>query len=76
MTNTKFTTGAFVFTRALGLVPRDPDDLQPLASQHGLPGDIIPAYAGDRAAVGRAIAKTSSACIARASSSGPAAVPR
>jgi len=55
MTNNKFTTGAFVFTRARGLQPRDPDDLQPLAHQHGLPGDIIPSYAGDRAAVGRAI---------------------
>jgi len=60
MNNTKFTTGAFVFTRARGLQPRDPDDLQPLASQHGLPGDIIPNYAGDRAAIGRAIAQTSS----------------
>ena len=60
MTHTKFTTGAFVFSRARGLLPRDPDDLQPLATQHGLPGDIIPAYAGDRAAIGRAIAQTSS----------------
>jgi len=60
MTNTKFTTGAFVFTRARGLQPRDPVDLHPLATQHGLPGDIIPAYAGDRAAIGRAIAQTSS----------------
>ena len=58
MTNTKFTTGAFCFTRARGLQPRDPENLQPLASQHGLPGDIIPAYAGDRAAIGRAIAQT------------------
>ena len=58
MTSSKFSTGAFVFTRARGLAPRDPDDLQPLASQHGLPGDIIPNYAGDRAAVGRAIAQT------------------
>ena len=60
MTNTTFSTGAFVFTRARGLQPRDPDDLQPLASQHGLPGNIIPTYAGDRAAIGRAIAQTSS----------------
>jgi len=60
MTNTKFTTGAFVFTRARGLQPRNPDDLQPLAGQHGLPGDIIPSYAGDRAAIGRAITQTSS----------------
>jgi len=60
MTNTKFSTGAFVFTRARGLQPRDPEDLQPLAHQHGLPGDIVPAYAGDRAAIGRAISQTSS----------------
>ena len=58
MTNKKCTTGAFCFSRARGLQPRDPDDLQPLASQHGLPSDIIPAYAGDRAAIGRAIAQT------------------
>jgi hypothetical protein len=44
MTTNKFSTGAFVFTRARGLQPRDPDDLQPLAAQHGLPGDIIPTY--------------------------------
>ena len=60
MTSNKFTTGAFVFTRARGIQPRDPNDLQPIAHQHGLPGDIIPAYAGDRAAIGRAIAQTSS----------------
>ena len=60
MTKTKFSTGAFVFTRARGLQPRDPDDLQPLAAQHGLPGDIIPTYAGDRAAIGRVMAQTSS----------------
>jgi hypothetical protein len=59
MTTNKFSTGAFVFTRARGLQPRDPDDLQPLAAQHGLPGDIIPTYAGDRAAIGRAISQTS-----------------
>ena len=60
MTNTKFTTGAFVFTRARGLQPRDPDDLQPLATQHGLPSNLVPSYAGDRAAIGRAVAQTSS----------------
>ncbi len=60
MTTSKFSTGAFIFTRARGLQPRDPDDLQPLASQHNLPNDIIPTYAGDRAAIGRAIAQTSS----------------
>ena len=60
MTNTKFNTGAFVFSRARGLQPRDPSELLPLAAQHNLPGDIIPSYAGDRAAIGRAIAQTSS----------------
>ena len=60
MTNTKFSTGAFVFTRARGLQPRDPDDLLPLASRHLLPGDIIPTYTGDRVAIGRAITQTSS----------------
>jgi len=60
MTNTKWSTGAFVFTRARGLVPRDPETLQPLASQHSLPSIIVPNYAGDRAAFGRAVAQTSS----------------
>jgi hypothetical protein len=59
MTTNKFSTGAFVFTRARGLQPRDSDDLHPLASQHGLPASIIPTYAGDRAAAGRAISQTS-----------------
>ena len=60
MTNSKFTTGAFVFTRARGLQPRDPTELRPLAAQHNLPEDLVPCYAGDRAAMGRAIAQTSS----------------
>ena len=60
MTNTKFSTGAFVFTRARGLQPRDPTELRPLAAQHNLPEDIIPSYAGDRATIGRAITQTSS----------------
>ncbi len=59
MTRTKFTTGAFVFTRVRGLQPHDPDDLQPLASRHGLPNNIIPAYAGDRVVVSRAISNCS-----------------
>ena len=63
MTTTKFTSGAFCFSRSRGLQPRDPDDLQPLAHQHGLPGDIIPAYAGDRAAMGRAITQACSGLI-------------
>jgi len=61
MTNNRFTTGALVFSRsARGLAPRDPESLQPLASQHSLPSSIVPNYAGDRAAIGRAIAQTSS----------------
>ena len=60
MTNNRFTTGAFCFTRARGLAPRDPETLHPLAAQHNLPESIIPTYAGDRAAIGRAIAQTSS----------------
>jgi len=59
-TSQKFSTGAFVFTRARGLQPRDPTELHPLAAQHNLPESIIPTYAGDRAAIGRAIAQTSS----------------
>jgi len=60
MTNSRFTTGAFVFTRARGLQPHDPTELHPLAAQHNLPVSIIPTYAGDRAAIGRAIVQTSS----------------
>jgi len=59
MTNTKFASGAFVFTRARGLQPRDPTDLEPLAAQHGIPSDFIPTYAGDRVAIGRAISQAS-----------------
>jgi hypothetical protein len=59
MTNQKkFATGAFVFTRAKGLVPRFPEDIIPIAERHGIDPSVIPAYAGDRAAVGRAIART------------------
>ena len=60
MTSHKFANGAFVFTRARGLQPRNPDELLPLAAQHNLPHDIIPKYVGDRATVGRAITQTSS----------------
>ena len=45
--------------RARGLTPRDPDDLPPLAAAHGIRTDFIPTYAGDRTAVGRAIAQAS-----------------
>jgi hypothetical protein len=59
VTNTKFATGAFVFTRACGLQPRDPDELQPLAARHGIDPAFIPTYAGDRVAIGRAITQAS-----------------
>jgi Family of unknown function (DUF6744) len=60
MQQDKFRTGAFVFIRARGIQPRDPDDLPPLAAQHGIPTDFIPTYAGDRTAIGRAISQASS----------------
>jgi len=60
MTNQKFATGAFVFTRARGLQPLDPDDLPPIAARHGIPTDFIPTYAGDRVAISRAISQASS----------------
>lgn len=59
MTNKKFATGAFVFTRARGLEPRLPDELEPLAVHHGIDPVFIPTYPGDRTAIGRAIAQAS-----------------
>jgi hypothetical protein len=59
MTSTKFATGAFAFTRARGLQPRHPHDLQPLAAQHGIDPAFVPVYAGDRVAVTRAIQQVS-----------------
>ena len=58
MTTTKFATGAFVFSRARRVRPVLRDDVVPIALRHGLPESIVPSYAGDRAAIGRAIAKT------------------
>jgi len=60
MTNEKFASGAFVFCRARGLRPRDPDDLPPLAARHGIAGDVVPTYAGDRVAISRAITQAGS----------------
>jgi len=54
----RYTNGAFVFTRARGLTPRKPEDIIPIAERHGINPSVIPPYAGDRAAVGRAIART------------------
>jgi hypothetical protein len=60
MTDQRFHAGAFVFTRARGLTPRDPDDLPPLAAAHGIDPTFVPEYAGDRVAIGRAITQASS----------------
>lgn len=60
MTTEKFASGAFVFTRARGLQPRDPDDIPPLAARHGIDPAFIPTYAGDRVAIGRAMSQASS----------------
>jgi hypothetical protein len=59
MDSTKFSTGAFVFTRTRGLAPRDPADVVPLATSHGLDPALIPAYPGDRVAITRAITHAS-----------------
>jgi len=59
MTEHRFRQGAFVFTRARGLQPRDPSDLEPLARQHGIDPSFIPSYAGDRVAISRAISQAS-----------------
>ncbi len=59
MTSTKWSTGAFVFSRSRGLQPRLLKDLLPLAQSHGIPADFIPTYAGDRVAVARAITQAS-----------------
>ena len=58
MTTTKFATGAFVFSRARRVRPMLPEDAVPIALRHGFTESIVPAYAGDRAAIGRAIVKT------------------
>jgi len=60
MEHQKFQTGAFVFTRARGLDPRDPTELLPLVAQHNLDPSIIPKYPGDRTAISRAISQASS----------------
>ena len=54
----KFANGAFVFTRARGLTARTPNEVVPIAQRHGIDPSVIPPYAGDRAAIGRAFART------------------
>jgi len=60
MTNNRFATGAFVFTRARGLEPRLPDDLLALAQQHRIHAVFVPTYPGDRTAIGRALSQAAS----------------
>jgi hypothetical protein len=60
MNNERFSSGAFVFTRARGLEPRLPKDLHPLATRHQIEPAFIPEYSGDRTAIGRAISQASS----------------
>jgi len=59
MTNNKFATGAFVFTRARGILPRHPDELAQLASNYNIDSEVIPSYPGDRIAISRAVTQTS-----------------
>jgi hypothetical protein len=59
MTNSKFASGAFVFNRAKGLEPKNPEEILPIAQRHGIDPSVIPPYAGDRAAISRAIQHTS-----------------
>jgi hypothetical protein len=63
MTTNKFANGAFVFSRARGLRPIKPEDVEPIALRHGYDTSIVPAYAGDRAAIGRAIARTDTVIV-------------
>jgi len=60
MPNTKFASGAFVFFRARGLEARTPDEITALLDRHPIDPAIAPSYAGDRAAVSRAIAQAAS----------------
>lgn len=54
----KYANGAFCFYRtSAACVPMTPAEIEPLAQQHNLPASIVPAYAGDRAQVSRAIAQ-------------------
>jgi hypothetical protein len=60
VTNENFASGAFCFCRARGIEPHSPGDLQPIAARHGIDPTFIPSYAGDRTAVGRALAQATS----------------
>lgn len=60
MSSHRFKNGAFVFTRARGVEPRAPEELEPLLAKHGIRSEFVPQYPGDRAAVGRAFAAAKS----------------
>jgi hypothetical protein len=53
--SSKYSNGAFVFTRARGLEPRTPEEVVALALKHGLTEADVPPYAGDHEAFVRAI---------------------
>lgn len=51
--------GSMVFYRVSGRAkPMLPTTIEALAQQHGVPSSLVPTYAGDRAAVGRALNST------------------
>jgi hypothetical protein len=54
-TTSKFSQGAFVFTRARGINAVSTEEVAALAVKHGIDEKYIPSYAGDRTAVSRAI---------------------
>ena len=56
---TKFADGCFTFYRVgKSFKPLLPSQVESVAMQHGMPAVLIPRYAGDRAAVSRAITQT------------------
>ncbi len=59
MQEQKFSSGAFVFTRAKDLTPHTPNELHALANKHKIDPTYLPNYAGDRATFTRAITATS-----------------
>jgi len=55
MTEQRYKNGATVFTRSQGITAKTPEEVAKLAADLGLPEGIVPEYAGDREAIGRAI---------------------
>jgi hypothetical protein len=57
----KFSNGSFVFYRTRSsLQPMLPTQIEGIALQYGIPETIVPAYAGDRATIARAISQVTS----------------